>query len=148
LAEGKARFQKSYDALMKDGGGLISIYYHPCEWIHKQFWDSIFKNGVNPAREDWQMPPQKTAEETKVAYETFEAWIRYIKTLPDLQFITVGEAAEVYRDRAQGRVFDAAALKEIADAVGDEVNFQRRGDYALAPSEIWSLLNPVVADYA
>ena len=42
LVEGKQRFQKSYDALMKEGGGIISIYYHPCEWIHKQFWDSIF----------------------------------------------------------------------------------------------------------
>src|SRR5260221_12390725 len=89
LVEGKGRFQKSYDTLMKEGGGIISIYYHPCEWIHKQFWDSIFKNGVNPAREDWAMPPQKTAEETKVAYETFEAWIRYIKTLTDLRFIPV-----------------------------------------------------------
>ncbi|HZE97021.1 MAG TPA: polysaccharide deacetylase family protein [Planctomycetota bacterium] len=148
LELGKQAIQKSYEQLMKEGGGIISVYYHPCEWIHKQFWDSIFKNGVNPAREDWQMPPQKTAEETKVAYETFEAWIRYIQTLPDLQFITVGEAAEVYRDRAQGRAFDTAELKEIAAAVGDEVNFQRRGDYALAPAEVLALLNPVVADHA
>jgi hypothetical protein len=148
LVEGKQRFQKSYDQLMKEGGGLISVYYHPCEWIHKQFWDSIFKNGVNPNREDWEMPPQKTPEETKVAYETFESWIRWIKTLPDLRFITVSEAAWVYRDLAAGRTFSAAELKEIAAAVGDEVNFQRRGDYALAPSEIFALLNPVAAGHA
>jgi len=147
LVEGKQRFQKSYDQLMKDGGGIISIYYHPCEWIHKQFWDSIFKNGVNPAREDWAMPPQKTAEETKVAYETFEAWIRYIKTLPDLRFITVAEAAWVYRDLALHRTFTDPELKEIAATVGDEVNFQRRGTYDLAPSEVFALLNPVVAAY-
>jgi hypothetical protein len=132
---------------MKEGGGIISIYYHPCEWIHKQFWDSIFKNGVNPAREDWQMPPQKTPEETKVAYETFEAWIRWIKTLTDLRFITVAEAAWVYRDKAHHRRFTKDELKEIAAAVGDEVNFQRRGDYDLAPSEVFALLNPVVAAY-
>src|SRR5262249_55137871 len=24
-----------------DGGGLISIFYHPCEWIHLQFWDGV-----------------------------------------------------------------------------------------------------------
>ncbi len=147
LVEGKERFQKSYDTLMKEGGGIISVYYHPCEWIHKQFWDSIFKNGVNPAREDWAMPPQKTAEETRVAYETFEAWIRYIKTLPDLRFITVAEAAWVYRDKAVDRSFNDAELREIASAVGDEVNFQRRGDYDLSPSEVFALLNPVVAVY-
>ncbi|HLY09679.1 MAG TPA: hypothetical protein VKW04_10285 [Planctomycetota bacterium] len=148
LEEGKERFRKSYDQLLKEGGGIISVYYHPCEWIHKQFWDSIFKNGTNPAREDWAMPPQKTAEETRVAYETFEAWIRSIKTLPDLRFITVSEAAWVYRDLAVGREFPAAELKEIASAVGDEVNFQRRGDLALAPSEIFALLNPIVAAQA
>ena len=27
--------------LAKEGGGLISIYYHPCEWVHKQFWDGV-----------------------------------------------------------------------------------------------------------
>ncbi len=148
LAAGKESFQRAYDQLMKEGGGIISIYYHPCEWIHKQFWDSIFKDGGNPAREDWKMPPQKTAEETKVAYETFEAWIRYIKTLPDLRFITVSEAAWVYRDKAVDRTFSTAELKEIAAAVGDEVNFQRRDGYTLAPSEIFALLNPIVADHA
>lgn len=148
LAKGKEAFQKAYDQLLKEGGGIISIYYHPCEWIHKQFWDSIFKDGVNPAREDWRMPPQKTPEETKVAYETFEAWIHYIKTLPDLRFITVSEAAYVYRDRAKGRTFGAAELKEIAAAVGDSVDFQRRDGYTLAPSEIFALLNPIVAAHA
>lgn len=148
LAKGKEAFRKSYDQLMKEGGGIISIYYHPCEWIHKQFWDSIFKNGDNPAREDWKMPPQKTADEEKVGYETFEAWIRDIKSLPDLRFITVSEAAWVYRDRAKGRTFPAAELKEIAAAVGDEVNFQVRGDLTLAPSEIFALLNPIAAQYA
>ncbi|HLY74788.1 MAG TPA: hypothetical protein VKU80_11780 [Planctomycetota bacterium] len=147
LVEGKQHFQKSYDQLMKEGGGIISVYYHPCEWIHKQFWDSIFKNGTNPAREDWQMPPQKTPEETQVAFETFEAWIRWIKTLPDLRFITVAEAAWVYRDTAVDRTFNAAELKEIAAGVGEEVDFQRRGDYDLAPSEIFALLNPIVAAY-
>jgi len=31
--------------------------------------------------------------------------------------------------------------------VGEEVDFQRRGDYDLAPSEIFALLNPIVAAY-
>src|SRR5262245_54247927 len=23
----------------EEGGGLISIFYHPCEWVHREFWD-------------------------------------------------------------------------------------------------------------
>jgi len=34
------------DRLKGDGGGLISIFYHPCEWVHQEFWDGVnFKRG-------------------------------------------------------------------------------------------------------
>src|SRR5207302_10246288 len=40
------RFAASRQQLLKDGGGLVSIYYHPCEFVHKEFWDGVnFRNG-------------------------------------------------------------------------------------------------------
>jgi hypothetical protein len=140
LQAAKEKFDKSRAQLLQEGGGLVSIFYHPCEFVHKQFWDSIFKNGANPPREEWTPPPQKTPEESKVAYETFESWIRYLKSFPDVKFITAGEAAELYRDKAAGRKFQHQELREIAEAVGDQVNYQSRGDYALSPAEIFTLL--------
>jgi hypothetical protein len=145
LQAAKEKFDKSHEQLLKDGGGLVSVFYHPCEFVHKQFWDSIFKNGANPPREEWTPPPQKTPEESKVAYETFESWIRYLKSFPDVKFITASEAAELYRDRALARKFEHLELREIAAAVGDQVNYQMRGDYALSPSEIFLLLSGVVS---
>ena len=39
------------DRLRGQGGGLISIFYHPCEWVHKEFWDGVnFRRGANPPR--------------------------------------------------------------------------------------------------
>jgi hypothetical protein len=140
LQVAKEKFDKSREQLLKEGGGLVSIFYHPCEFVHRQFWDSIFKNGANPPREEWTPPPQKSPEESKVAYETFESWIRYIKSCPDVKFITAGEAAELYRDRSRSRKFQHLELREIAEAVGDQVNYQERGDYALSPAEIFLLL--------
>jgi hypothetical protein len=137
----KDKFKKSHEQLLKEGGGLVSVFYHPCEFVHKQFWDAIFKNGVNPPREEWTPPPQKTPEESKVAYETFESWIRYIKTFPNVKFITASEAAAVYHDRALGMTIPSRMLSEIAAAVGDEVTFQRRGDLAFTAAEILLLLN-------
>jgi hypothetical protein len=137
----KEKFRKSHEKLMQEGGGLVSIFYHPCEFVHREFWDSIFKNGVNPPREQWTPPPQKTPEESKVAYETFEAWIRYIKSFPHVKFITAGEAAAVYHDAAVGRLFDTRELRAIAAAVGDDVTFQRHADYALTAAEILLVLN-------
>jgi hypothetical protein len=140
----KEKFDKSHEQLLKEGGGLVSIFYHPCEFVHKQFWDSIFKNGANPPREQWTPPPQKTPEESKVAYETFEAWIRYIKSFPDVKFITASEAWTQYHDAASGRFFSVSELREIAAAVGEEVTFQHRKEYALSAAEILQTLNSAI----
>ena len=94
------RFLDARKALLAEGGGVVSIYYHPCEFVHKQFWDAVnFAKGANPPREQWKLPPQKSPEETKTAYESFETWIRFIKRFPDVEFITASEAAKLYRDR-------------------------------------------------
>ena len=93
------RFTEARKALLAEGGGIVSIYYHPCEFVHKEFWDGVnFQQGANPPREQWKLPAQKSAEETKTAYETFETWIRFIKRFPEVRFITASEAAKLYRD--------------------------------------------------
>jgi hypothetical protein len=138
-------FKAAHDKLLDEGGGIVSIWYHPCEFVHKKFWDSIFMDGANPPREAWTPPPQKTAQETRQAFENVEAWIRYIKSFPDVRFVTASEAANrVWADLAHGREFSAAELGDIARAVGDDAAFQVRGDLSLAPSEVFLLLNSLV----
>lgn len=138
-------FKEAHDKLIAQGGGIVSIWYHPCEFVHKKFWDSIFADGANPPREAWTPPPQKTAAETKTAFENFEAWMNTIRSYPDVRFVTASEAADVvWADRARGRDFSPEELREIAAAVGDDANYQVRGDLALAPSEILLLLNTLV----
>ena len=141
-------FKSAHDKLLAEGGGLVSIWYHPCEFIHKKFWDSIFADGANPPREAWTPPPQKTAEETKLAFANFEAWIKYIKSFPDVGFVTAREAATVvWPDKARDREFSPQELREIAAAVNGDANFQVRGDYALAPSETFLLLNSFLVQH-
>jgi hypothetical protein len=143
------RFTDARKALLAEGGGVVSIFYHPCEFVHKEFWDGVnFRKGANPPREQWKLPAQKSPEETKTAYEAFETWIRFIKRFPEVQFITASEAAKLYRDRARGRRFTPTEIKAIAAAVGDEVNFQRNKDYTLSASEVFALLDEYVADRA
>src|SRR6185369_3575238 len=69
LEEAKKRFDAASNELVADGGGIVSIYYHPCEFVHKQFWDGVnFARGANPPREEWKLPPSKTPEETRAAF--------------------------------------------------------------------------------
>ncbi|HBI44825.1 MAG TPA: hypothetical protein DDY78_18520 [Planctomycetales bacterium] len=142
-------FTDDRKALLAEGGGIVSIYYHPCEFVHKEFWDGVnFRNGANPPREQWKRPAQKSPEETKIAYDNFETWIRFMKRFPEVQFITASEAAKLYRDRARGRRFGSAELKIIASAVGDEISFQKYKGYTLSASEVFVLLNEYVAERA
>jgi hypothetical protein len=147
LKEAEDRFLASRKQLLAEGGGVVSIFYHPCEFVHREFWDGVnFKYGANPPRERWVRPPMKSPRETAQAYEIFEDYVRFMQRFPEVRFITATEALRLYRDRAQGRTFAHAELKEVAAKVGEAVTFQRHGDYALAPSEVFTLLNEYVAE--
>jgi hypothetical protein len=149
LKDAEDRFLAARKKLQGEGGGIISIYYHPCEFVHKEFWDGVnFKYGANPPREEWRQPPMKSPRESQVAFEIFENYVRFMKRFPDVKFITATEAAQLYRDRARGRAFTPTDLKKIAAAVNDQVTFQRHGEYALAASEMFALLNEYVAEIA
>ncbi len=146
LKEAEDHFLAARKKLHGEGGGIISIYYHPCEFVHKEFWDGVnFKYGANPPRSEWRQPPMKSPRESQLAFEVFESYVRFMKRFPDVKFITATEAAEIYRDRARGKAFSAQGLKAIAAAVSDQVTFQRHGDYTLAASEVFRLLNEYVA---
>ncbi len=124
----------------------MSIYYHPCEFVHKEFWDGVnFRKGANPPREEWKLPPMKTSEESQVSYRIFNDYIRFIKRFADVRFVTASEAARLYRDRARGRRFDADALAAVAAAVSEDVTFQAHRDCTLSAGEVLALLNEYVA---
>ncbi len=150
LATAQEKFVAARTQLLAEGGGIVSTYYHPCEFVHNQFWDGAnFSKGANPPREKWQLPLAKTEAETRLAYESFFGWIRFMKRFPDVKFITASQAYEkVYRDAASGRSFEKQDIKAVASAVGDEINFQTHGDYTLAPSEVLQLLNSYLVEKA
>ncbi|HVC92356.1 MAG TPA: hypothetical protein VND64_01635 [Pirellulales bacterium] len=146
LRAAEDRFQQARQALLDEGGGVVSIFYHPCEFVHKEFWDGVnFRDGANPPRETWKLPPAKSPEESAVAYRTFESYIRFIHGFPGVRFITAREAAKLYRDRARGRSFSADELRTIATRAADGVTFQRRDDDALSAAEAFWLVHEWLA---
>jgi hypothetical protein len=135
------RFAAARRTLLAEGGGVVSIFYHPCEFVHQEFWDGVnFRRGANPPRDQWKLPPTKTPGETRAAFDLFENYVRFMKRFPEVRFITASEASVLYRDKARGRRFTQAELKAVASAVRPEINFQVVGDVTLAPSEVFSLL--------
>src|SRR5437868_8165967 len=112
LQEAEQKFLQARKNLRAQGGGVVSTIYHPCEFVHKEFWDGVnFRDGANPPRERWQLPPAKTAAESKAAWDVFEGYVRFLKRFPDVQFITATQAARLYRDRARDQHFTPAEIK-------------------------------------
>jgi hypothetical protein len=141
----KANFNKAYTALSQSGGGLISIYFHPCEFIHKEFWDAVnFSHGAEPSRSEWKLPPVKTPEEQARSFAFLEKFVEYMKTLP-VHFVTAPETLGLYPDAAQTRSFSRQDLTEIARKVGPDASFQVYKDYDLSASEVLWLLNTYVS---
>ncbi|HKS94935.1 MAG TPA: polysaccharide deacetylase family protein [Terriglobia bacterium] len=147
LDEAKAKFQEFYVRLgSQPGGGLISLYFHPCEFIHKEFWDAAnFAHGANPPREDWKLPSMKTPEESERAFQYLAGLVSTMKSFPRVRFVTASEALELYSGAAQNRVFSMQEMNDIASQVDTEVSYQTHPNYELAASETFALLNQFVS---
>jgi hypothetical protein len=146
LDAARTAFAAAHKALQDENGGIISIFYHPCEFVHKTFWDAAnFSKGANPPRELWREPPAKSEEETNVSFKIFQEYIEFIKRFPDVQFVTASETARLYRDRSRSHQFTKDDLRAIAAAVGDDVGYQVYKGYSLSASEVFLLLNDCIA---
>ena len=143
----RARFQEIYLRMTsRREGGVLSLCFHPCEFIHQEFWDAAnFADGANPPRSSWKLPAIKTPEESEKAFKFFEDLVVTMKSFPQVEFITASQALILFRDTAQKRSFEPATLGTIAAAVGPEVTFQIHEDFNLSASEVFFLLNQYVA---
>jgi peptidoglycan/xylan/chitin deacetylase (PgdA/CDA1 family) len=146
LADGKAAFTKSYERLRGKGGGTISIYYHPNEWVHTEFWDGVnFRRGANPPRAEWKLPGTRPAAETEQAFHDFEEYVRFIKSQPGVRFVTATELLTIYADASMARGYREADLLAFARAAQQEITFQRLDGYALSAADVFGLLTNATA---
>jgi hypothetical protein len=144
LEEGDKAFDKIAARLSVEGGGLISIYYHPCEWVHLKFWDAVnFSRGANPPREQWKAPPQRPAPETEAAFERFGAYLDHLRASPGVQFVTASQLPSLYPDRASSEGVTDAEVGELAERLvapeSKGADFQVIGDKAFSPADQFCL---------
>ncbi|HZN10086.1 MAG TPA: polysaccharide deacetylase family protein [Blastocatellia bacterium] len=148
LARGRARFEEAAARQRAAGGGTVSIYYHPCEWVHREFWDGVnFARGRNPPREEWRLPPVKTEAESERAYRDFEEYVKFIKGQPGVRFVTAGDLMRLYADRAAERGFDRAALLALARDVQREISFRQLDGVSLSGADAFWLLTAALDAY-
>jgi hypothetical protein len=145
LEPGKKAVTDIADRLRKEGGGLISIFYHPCEWVHREFWDGVnFRRGANPPRSQWKAPAQRTVEETEAAYARFGQYIDHIKSLENVRFVTATDLPEIYIDRIRKDGASAQEMDEIVKRLVAEdskgIDFVIMGRKAFSPADQFEIL--------
>ena len=131
--------------LQAEGGGLISIFYHPCEWVHREFWDGVnFRRGANPPREQWKPPPQRTPAETEAAFQRFGEYIDHIRAIPGVRFVTASDLPLLYPDPARTVGASQADVDEIAKRLSGNstsgVDFEIIGNTAYSAADQFELL--------
>ncbi len=119
-----AKFDRVHEKLIQEGGGIISIYYHPCEFLHRQFWDGVnFARGANPPRSEWKLPPLKSNEEQEQAFHAFETYLDHIVNYSGVRLVTAREIPSLYPDRVYSQPLTRSDVRSIAKA------FQKRLSY-------------------
>ena len=137
----KQKFAEIAGRLRRAGGGLISIHYHPCEWVQQEFWDAVnFKRGANPPREQWRAPLQRSAVETDAAFRRFAEYIDYIRTVPGVDWVTASDLPGLYPDLVRLEGAAAGDLTELARRITQAgVDFQRIGEHVYSVADQFEL---------
>jgi hypothetical protein len=129
-------FDRAAEELEAKGGGVISTYFHPTEFVTSAFWDLNFAKGANPERSDWKKPPRRTAEDSERCYRILVRYVEHAKARSGVRFVTARELPQLY-ESALGRASDRAL---IARHMAGRQTFLDTGEGALSASEMLQAL--------
>jgi hypothetical protein len=140
------RFDETAAKLAAKGGGTISIYYHPNEFVTTEFWDGVnFAHGANPERAAWVKPRRRTAEDSERCYGVLRRFVHHMKAQPGVRFVTARELPSLYANPA----LPAVDRKEAAEHLSRHLVFgEIQGRMLSAAEMLLALLNlkPQVVD--
>jgi glutathione S-transferase len=113
--EAMSRLEEAVRQLQSRGGGLISAYYHPTEFVTTEFWDAVnFSKGANPEREQWRHPRLKPREDAERGFRILSQFAERAGKVPGVRFVTARELTQIYADAPSGHIDRAAIAAHLA----------------------------------
>ena len=113
-----ATFDAAVARLATQGGGVISIYYHPNEFVTTEFWDAAnFSHGANPSREAWVKPHRRTEAESERCYGVLRHFVQHMKTQADVRFVTAKDLSGIYASSLPPVVDNQAIARQLHDKI-------------------------------
>jgi hypothetical protein len=91
------RFDRAAGELAARGGGVISIYYHPAEFVTTEFWDAVnFAKGADGERAEWRRPRRRTDADSERCLRILHDYVAHMKNVPGVRFATAREMLQLY----------------------------------------------------
>jgi len=133
------RFRNMCERLKVEGGGVISVYNHPCTLVTEEFWDGVnFSNGKNPSQ-GLLKPNMKSSDAIEAGYKDFSNFVKYVVSFPGAKVITARDALDIYPDISDGKIFSKEEVLAILASTHERITFYRDEGIALSPAEIFWL---------
>ena len=131
------RFDEAAARLEAAGGGVISIYYHPTEFVTTEFWDAVnFAHGASPDRDRWVKPRRRTAEDSERCYGVLRRFVQHMKHRPGVRFVTPKDLLSLYASPAP----HAVSLQDVAAHLSRHIVFGEVNGAMLSPAEMVTTL--------
>lgn len=119
-----ARFDAIASELEQEGGGLISIYYHPCEWATRGFWDGVnFARGRNTPLDALQPPPLKPEADRERDFTEFTEYLRHV-IRSGATLVTCADLPRLYPDLWNAEPLTGEVVSCICFGLADDVTYQ------------------------
>lgn len=148
LDRAKRQFERIAGEVSDDGRGLISIPYHPCEWVQTEFWDaSNYRAGATVHPDALVHEPARPEQETAQYLSAFADYLEFLKSYPGVRFVTVAELTQIYADTLAGRSFSQADVAGVAAAMTDEIEpVEFEGGWLSATDQLDLMVHAVSAE--
>ncbi len=141
LRKSKETLDRAVGFAKESGGGVVNVYYHPCEFVSSEFWDDMnFSAGQNPAGDSYELPPPRPESEIEAGFERFKNYVKYMKSRADVKIVNASFLAEAYEDVSVGQAYDRRQACSMAEAFLDDQSFVRGDRGWLSPAEVFAVV--------
>ena len=132
------KFDQAAAELSAKGGGVISIYYHPCEFATTEFWDGVnFSHGADPGPGEWKRPRVRTKEDSERCHRIINRYVKHALANPAVRFVTASQLMSLYEPRLPASKMDR---KVVADHMAARQTFLVVKNTSLSAADMLLLL--------
>ncbi|MFS0726444.1 hypothetical protein [Paenibacillus sp. 1P07SE] len=136
LEPAKRRFDELCEMQKDEDIGLISIVYHPTEFVFAEFWDAVnFSGGKHPPPSAWVKPAARPAGDMQRYLDMLGEFVDYTLSREGVSYVMTGQLLAV--ERTDNRALSDEEVRRFAGLIGDQLNFVVDGTRNLSASELF-----------